>query len=309
MVQGLQDDLAAGLLAARAADGGWSATADGPPDTESTAWALIALQDMDDGPSAAAAAGRDWLLQQQRPDGAWPVWPGVPVPGWTTALAILTLADSDEQAAVRGAEWLLGSRGRRSSWTARTLIRLGWLEPSVELDHSLTGFPWVPDTFAWVEPTSWAILALRAVQGRVSETERRNRTEEATELLVDRACVGGGWNYGNRTVLGEDLWPYPDTTAIALLALVERPDHPAVEAGFRSLAETLGRRASRLSLALGALALTAHGRDAGGLRTRLEAAWKDAEDFIEPTTRARALSLLALSGRAWPGAVPLQRDA
>ena len=272
--------------------------AGGPPDTESTAWAVMALQDLN--ADSAAAAGRAWLLRQQRADGAWPVWPAVPSPGWTTALAVLALAGSEAEAATRGAEWLLGSRSRRASWSARTLIRLGWLEPSVELNHSLTGFPWVPDTFAWVEPTSWAILALQAVEGRVSETERRSRTDEATELLLDRACVTGGWNYGNRTVLGEDLWPYPDTTAIALLALVQQADDPAVAAGFRSLAETLGGRPSRLSLALGALALAAHGRDARDLRERLAAAWGDADEFIEPTTRVRALSLLALSGRDWP---------
>jgi len=31
--------------------------------------------------------------------------------------------------------------------------------------------------------------------------------------------VGGGWNYGNRTVLDEDLPPYVQTTAIAMIAL------------------------------------------------------------------------------------------
>ncbi|MCI0634931.1 MAG: hypothetical protein L0206_13595 [Actinobacteria bacterium] len=31
--------------------------------------------------------------------------------------------------------------------------------------------------------------------------------------------MGGGWNYDNRTVLDEDLPPYIQTTAFALLAL------------------------------------------------------------------------------------------
>ena len=38
-------------------------------------------------------------------------------------------------------------------------------------------------------------------------------------VLADRESVGGGWNYGNRVVLGEDLPPYAQTTAVALLAL------------------------------------------------------------------------------------------
>ena len=51
-------------------------------------------------------------------------------------------------------------------------------------------------------------------------------------MLRDRETVGGGWNYGNRVVLGEDLEPYAQTTAAALVAL-QRAD-PALEAA-RSL--------------------------------------------------------------------------
>ncbi len=299
IVQDLRQDIAAGLLGAQAADGGWSTVGGGPPDTESTAWAVIALRDRSGDAVRAALSGRDWLLRQQRPDGAWPVWPSVPVPGWTTSLAVLSLAGAEERAATAGGEWLLGTRARRASWSARTLIRLRWIEPSVELDHSLTGFPWVPDTFSWVEPTSWAILALRTLQGRLSETERRGRTDEAVELLLDRACVGGGWNYGNRTVLGEDLWPYPDTTAIALLALMDAGGHPAVAAGFRSLDEMLAGRASRLSLSLGVLARRAHGRNTQNLQSRLEVAWAE-EELVPSTTRVQALGLLALDSQPWP---------
>jgi hypothetical protein len=38
-------------------------------------------------------------------------------------------------------------------------------------------------------------------------------------LLRDRESVEGGWNYGNRAVLGEDLPPFAQTTAIALIGL------------------------------------------------------------------------------------------
>mgnify|MGYP001819652907 FL=1 len=307
IVQDPEQDIAAGLVTAQAADGGWSTVSGGPPDTESTAWAAMALADRTGDASRAALSGRDWLLRHQRPDGAWPVWPSVPVPGWTTSLAVLSLAGAEDGAATAGAEWLLGSRASRASWSARTLIRLGWIEPSVELDHSLTGFPWVPDTFSWVEPTSWAILALRALRGRLSETEWRSRSVEAVELLLERACGGGGWYYGKRPVLGVDLWPYPDTTAIALLALVDAGDHPAVTAGFRSLDEMLAGRASRLSLSLGVLARRAHGGDARDLQSRLEEAWAE-EEIVAPTTRVQALSLLALSSQAWPAPVSVEES-
>jgi hypothetical protein len=42
---------------------------------------------------------------------------------------------------------------------------------------------------------------------------------EAVALLRDRESVGGGWNYGNRVVLGEELPPFAQTTAIALIGL------------------------------------------------------------------------------------------
>jgi hypothetical protein len=38
-------------------------------------------------------------------------------------------------------------------------------------------------------------------------------------MLLDRRCRDGGWNYGNRRVLGADLPSYPETTALALMAL------------------------------------------------------------------------------------------
>jgi hypothetical protein len=38
-------------------------------------------------------------------------------------------------------------------------------------------------------------------------------------LLANRECDGGGWNYGNRVILGVDLPPYAQTTAVALIAL------------------------------------------------------------------------------------------
>ena len=300
------------LIDSRSTDGGWSAFGTGPADTESTAWAVIALRGRAGDAAGAAAEGRRWLLETQDSDGAWPVWPSVPQPGWTTALAILALVESGAPAttaAVRGGRWLLGVRGGRISWLGRVSVRLGWITPSVELDHSLSGWPWVPDTFSWVEPTSWAILAMRVLDGSIPEAERRSRTDEAIALLIDRACVSGGWNYGNRTVLGEDLWPYPDTTAIALLALAGASAHRAVGAGVEALEDMLAGPSSRLALALGTLALQAQGREVEALRRRLAEAWLTEEEILAPTTRARALTLLALAGSPWLASDPESEEA
>jgi len=65
-----------------------------------------------------------------------------------------------------------------------------------------------------VEPTARAVLALQVL--RPSEGRA---ISDGLAVLADRECAGGGWNYGNRSVLGVDLPPYAETTAIALIAL------------------------------------------------------------------------------------------
>ena len=55
------------------------------------------------------------------------------------------------------------------------------------------------------------------------------------EMLLDRACPDGGWNAGNGVVYGTALAPHPDDTAIALLALTDRGEHPIVQNGVQYL--------------------------------------------------------------------------
>ena len=54
-------------------------------------------------------------------------------------------------------------------------------------------------------------------------------------MLLNRACWGGGWNYGNKNVYGRDLWPYVPTTALALIALQDRRCEPIVEQSLAQL--------------------------------------------------------------------------
>jgi hypothetical protein len=55
-----------------------------------------------------------------------------------------------------------------------------------------------------------------APEGWSKKVERRR---QGVEMLLDRACVGGGWNSGNSVVYGVPLRPRVEATAIALLAL------------------------------------------------------------------------------------------
>jgi hypothetical protein len=94
----------------------------------------------------------------------------------------------------------------------------------------------------------------------------RSLRPTATEItdgvayLRDRACVGGGWNYGNRSVYGENLPPYAQTTAAAMLAL-RQEDGPVYEQGLGAL-RTLWPKEHQGALSLSmTLAFARHVRD------------------------------------------------
>jgi hypothetical protein len=95
-----------------------------------------------------------------------------------------------------------------------------WLRPSiVEFDPALDGWPWEVGASSMVEPTAHALMALRCAARTVDRADLAGRIGTAERMLLDRRCRDGGWNFGNRRVLGADLPSYPETTALALMAL------------------------------------------------------------------------------------------
>jgi hypothetical protein len=102
----------------------------------------------------------------------------------------------------------------------------------VEFDPRYSGWPWQPGTSSWVEPTAQALMALHSVAGHVHDPRLAERVAMGERMLLDRRCRDGGWNYGNRRVLGVDLPSYAESTALALLALAGNPalDGPAAAA-------------------------------------------------------------------------------
>jgi hypothetical protein len=185
-------DAADGFLhAARNDDGGFGPRPGTPSEPEPTALAAIALDDDD---------ARAWLAAHQRGDGSFGLVDGFVRDEAATGLAAIALdAGPARDRALDRLEELRGARAE--------------LNEHIPVDVDLLGWPWTRDSFGWVEPTSRALLALRLV--RPSST----RIAEGVDLLRDRRAVGGGWNYGNRVVLGQELPPFAHTTAVALLAL------------------------------------------------------------------------------------------
>ncbi|TFG65036.1 MAG: hypothetical protein E4H28_04605 [Gemmatimonadales bacterium] len=288
------DSLTLALSSRRNADGGFGPYADRSSTTESTAWAALALGMT--GESESADSAISWLLEQQLASGAWPHSTAAPEPSWMTSVALLSLSDvpTAEAPVARGADWLLRQKGRSFPLMTRLFYRFWPERVQVRLDTELRAWAWTEGAFSWCEPTSMAMLALRRVDQQTISGSVRSRLREGERLLLDRVCKGGGWNYGNSWVLGEDLWPYPDTTALALLALSGRRDDPRVVQSLDALTRMLEVHESSLSLSLGVLCLDAFGIDAMPYRNRLDALWQG--ELFDTTTRAIALSLVALHG-------------
>jgi hypothetical protein len=162
-----------------------------PSELEPTALAAMALAD----PEAAG-----WLAAAQRPDGAFGFDVGSDVNDSATGLCALAVGPGSQRE--RALDYLENAQARRVESTA-----------AVPIDPSAVGWGWVGGTASWVEPTARALWALRVARPTSS------RIADAVALLKDRGSVGGGWNYGNREVLGEELPPYAQTTAAALIGL------------------------------------------------------------------------------------------
>jgi hypothetical protein len=283
------------LVERRTIEGGFSAVPGGSADSESTALSALALHALGDSSVAAAR----WLEARQRADGSWPRTDAVPEASWASAWAALALArleGTQSEALSRVGAWLVQREGQRPGLLARAIGHLTNLDERLEQDLTLVGWPWHETAASWVEPSATALLALHAIRERVTLPGAEARIEQGERLLWDRVCVDGGWNYGNRRVLGEVLLPFPDTTAFALLALQASSQQGRLAESFAALTRLLDERASGLSLALAALAFELHGRDASALRARVVERIDDPGSTRE--TRSLAFMLLATAGGA-----------
>jgi hypothetical protein len=295
--QGLPGEAVARLISARQPSGGWGWRVGQPANTECTALAVMAVAAHRAVRADAALAvddGLSWLASRQRADGGWPLGDQVMENSWMTGLAVLALAGSaaGRGKALRGAEWLLGRESRSPSWLHRLQLRLSPASSVADQDPRLSGWPWTDGTTAWVEPTVWALLAVKALFPDLPQARARKRVVEAEQMLADRMCVGGGWNYGNKRIMGVELPPYPDTTALALIALHDAPSEDVTGTSIRRLRELTAGRNSTLVLALSVLALRLHGEDVASLRAALLDRLGSTD--LSGDIRALAFALLAL---------------
>ena len=125
-----------------------------------------------------------------------------------------------------------------------------------ERDISLKAWPWKPGNSGWVEPTVHALVALKQASAQLSTRDLRDRVHQGEAQLMDVRSRDGGWNYGSPAALGMDLPSYPETTALALVALQGRSD---LGKAFDLAQRQIGETPSPLARAWLTIAMRLHG--------------------------------------------------
>lgn len=275
-------------------DGGWGAIAGKQSNTESTALGLLALRSLEESrENPAVRKAEQWLTNSQNSDGSWAYGAGAKTPSWSTALAVMALGDStvEVERLVKAGNWILAQEGSKPGILAKLILALSFQKKAVHLNDDLIGWSWTAGSFSWVEPTSYCLLALKKMKARLSAEAVKERVDQAELMIYDRMCEGGGWNYGNAAVYGDPLWPYPDITALALIALQDHRVRNENQVSLKVLAKTAETTDSGLALGWSSICLSLYGHDNSELRKRLEQKFVKTKFLGE--TKPIALSILA----------------
>lgn len=263
---------------------------------EPTSWAALALRDSDIEFRRAVR----FLQSKQHPDGSWPACEEMNAGSWVTSLACAVLgADSQSGKNVAaGLSWLCDDFPRDSSPWRRFLQRLR-PQLHVAMNNSYRGWGWTPQTSSWVEPTAFALMALRDASQRQLPENAAERRASAIALLYDRMCPGGGWNCGNPRVYGVDGEALVLSTCWALLALRDAPEKPGRPLSLGWLQKAFTKIQSAASLAVARMTLENYGIGPPQAKRNLQD-WS-AQDLTEEGTHVLAWVCMALDpARRWP---------
>jgi len=268
-------------IEARALPGGGFANREGEtfrPDA--TAWAVLALKAHGIGGELQDSA-RQRLAAAQLADGRVSISPKHPKAFWPTPLAILAWQGSPvcQEAQKRAVAFLLATSGKH--WEK---------EPDAIHGHDtiIKGWPWTADTHSWAEPTSLAVVALKAAGYGDHE-----RVAEARRMLLDRQIPGGGWNYGNTTVFDQALHPMPESTGLVLDALSDKTSRSAIQKSLTYLEEIVSSLNTPRTLGWALLGVGAWGARPAAAIPWIEACFARANRFGGYDTVSLALLLVA----------------
>ena len=276
----------ADILAKLAAASEWSYHPGELTATEPAAFAALALLAHEQ--RAKAQRPLQWLSDHQNADGSLGISAEQDAPGWPTSLAILAWSHADSLGETkfhrpqinRAVEWLLGASGNP--------LKQG---PDLGHDTTLVGWPWVLGTHSWLEPSAFAVSALKAA-GHAEHP----RTREAVRLVIDRLLPNGGANYGNISVLGQTLRPLVQISGMALAAIADEADRTGkIKRTVEYLRAELTDQTTAASLAFALIGLGAYGATPESADAWLSAA---ASRTFKRDASSYKLALLALAAKA-----------
>ncbi|MFO0816138.1 MAG: DUF362 domain-containing protein [Gemmatales bacterium] len=290
------------LLRVQNTDGGWGYAEGLPSQPEPTSLAILALAKKPEHRSTCNKACQ-FLASLQDSRGAIRPPTSFEKSYWPTGLAIIALhqMQPDNPVINKALGWLFSQR-------TMTRAMNDDMARDFEIDTTLVGWSWTEDTFSWVDPTSWVILALRHT-GHADHP----RTHEGLKLLLDRAYPEGGANCGNRRIYGSRTEPVPANTCSLLLAHSGLADDPKLAASRQYLRDSITRHADLENLCWTRLALDAWQSEPAtaevlpGLEARileLFAEQTQANRVFRRSTIRQALTLLALSTREYHPLLP-----
>ena len=205
------------VISGRSAPGGGFSEKPGAPfRVDATAWAIMALNAAGIHPQLIESA-RLRIASDQLSDGRICLAKDQPQTYWPTPLAVIAWHEAEDHLRQKNLaiHFLLNATGIHFKKKEDTPFTL---------DPSIRGWPWTENTFSWVEPTVLSVLAL-CLSGYCAH----ERVREAIRLLMDRQLPGGGWNYGNTVVYGQELYPQPESTGMALTALAGQVEKKEIE--------------------------------------------------------------------------------
>jgi len=292
------------------ADGGWGFHAGEQSRVEPTSWALRALSDHRGEVDTNIRKVAEYLHSTQLPDGSWSACAEMKIGSWVTSLTCAVLA-SDTQSAqnVRaGLKWLCEDLPRDSSPWMRIVQRLRGDSRINSQNDSYRGWGWTPRTSSWVEPTAFALMALRDAPAEQLPKNASTRRDLAVALLYDRMCPGGGWNCGNPRVYGVDGDGLVLPTCWALLALrgseraaqkKDAPEKPGRALSLAWLQKEFAKIESAASLAVARMTLQNYGIQPPQAKRDLQD-WL-AQELAEQGTHVLAWACMAANpARRWP---------
>src|SRR5262249_22100310 len=147
-------DRLAGLASLALPDGGWGYTPGQAAHFEPTCMSLLALSAESERFAPVIAAGCGALDRFAAKDGSYRLPRGRAEAIWPTALVLFTRAALGHSNLQNIADRLLALRGKAVKNDPE-------VTDMVDIDPSLVGWPWAEGNFSWVEPTAWAVVALR----------------------------------------------------------------------------------------------------------------------------------------------------